>query len=200
MNSEPTELLDVARLRDILEELVDRLIDRGTAARVYLVGGAALALAYYDEGERRLTNDVDASYFPAEEVADVVEAIATRYGLRNDWLNRRAAQFFPPQGLPEGLVVINRGSVSIMVGPPRLLLAMKLRAARLGRDNDDIAVLLRRCDIRSVDEAKAVLDGCYEGEEVFSAMARTIVVAALGEYEVRSARPPFALAPMPARV
>lgn len=76
---------------------------------------------------------------------------------------------------------------------------MKLRAARLGRDNDEIAVLLRRCDIRSVDEAIDVLEETYGGEEVFKPVARAIVEAALGEYEVRSARPPFTLAPMPPR-
>jgi len=86
-----------------------------------------------------------------------------------------------------------------MVGPPRLILAMKLWAARLGRDNDDIAVLVRRCDVRSVDEAAAILAECYEGEEDLKPVARAMVETALGRYDVRSARPPFTLAPMPPR-
>lgn len=136
-----TRLFDTERLRSELDTLVHRLADRGVEGRIYLVGGAAMALAYYDEGERRMTADVE-------------------------------------------------------IGPPRLLLAMKLRAARLGRDNDDIAVLLRRCGVRSVEESRAVLDDCDDGEERFTEKARAIVEAALAEYLVLSAIPPFTLPPM----
>lgn len=193
------ELMDATRLWALLDELAKRLADQGVEARIFVVGGAALALSYYDEGDRRLTNDVDASFFPADAVAQVADTLAAEHGLRPDWLNGRARRFYPAAGLPEGGVLICREQVEIVVGPPRLLLAMKLRAARLGRYNDDIAVLLRRCDIRSVQEAIDVLDEVYDGEEIFKPVAHAIVEAALGEYEVRSARPPFTLAPMPPR-
>jgi hypothetical protein len=196
---DPTDLLDTVRLEAVLNELADRLADHGIAANLYIVGGAALALSYYHEGERRLTNDVDASFFPVEEVAIEAEALAPKYGLRPGWLNAKAAQFFPAHGLPDGSALIERDRVAIVVGPPRLILAMKLRAARLGRDNDDVAVLIRRCDMRSVEEAEAVLLECYEGEEPFKPVARAIVETALGRYEVRSARPPFTLEAMPSR-
>ena len=194
-----TGLLDTERLEAVLTELANRLAARGIEAKVYVVGGAALALTYYEEGERRLTNDVDASFFPADAVANEADALAAAYGLQPGWLNRKASQFYPAHGLPEGCAIIERDHVSIVVGPPRLILAMKLRAARLGRDNDDIAVLIRRCDIRSVAEAEAVLAECYEGEEIFKPVARAMAEAALGRYEVRSSRPPFTLDPMPPR-
>jgi hypothetical protein len=194
-----TELFDAARLRALLEELARRLAGMGVEARVYVVGGAALALAYYEEGERRLTNDVDATFFPIEAVSGVAEAIAEEHGLRTGWLSPHAGQFYPADGVPEGAPLMRRDGVEIVVGPARLILAMKLRAARLGRDNDDIAVLIRRCDIRSVHEAVDVLDETYGGEEMFKPVARAIVEAALLEYEVRSARPPFTLPPMPPR-
>lgn len=194
-----TELMDTEKLRGVLEKLADRLADRGLEATVYIVGGAALALAYYVEGERRLTNDVDASFFPAEAIADEADLLAREHGLPSGWLNRKANQFFPAHGLPEGTVLIARDHVAIVVGPPRLILAMKLRAARLGRDNDDIAVLLRRCDVRSVDEAKAVLDDVYDGEGALKPMAILMVEAALQEYPVATARPPFVLPPMSPR-
>lgn len=44
-----------------------------------------------------------------------------------------------------------------------------------------------------------MLDECYDDEGIFKPMARTIVDAALSEYEVRSARPPFTLPAMPPR-
>lgn len=199
LDDRSTELLDTARLRALLVELAERLADQRIEAKVYVVGGAALALSYYKEGERRLTSDVDATFFPVDIVASAAEEIAAEHGLRPSWLSGQASQFCLAAGVPEGAVIIKRDLVEIVVGPPRLILAMKLRAARLGRDNDDIAVLLRRCDIRSVEEAIDVLDETYSGEEVFKPVARAIVEAGLGEYEVRSARPPFALAPMPRR-
>ncbi len=197
--NDPTDLLDTELLDALLTELADRLADRAIAANLYIVGGAALALSYYQEGERRLTNDVDALFYPVEAVANEAEVLAAKHGLRPGWLNAKAAQFFPAHGLPEGSMVIERDRVTIVVGPPRLILAMKLRAARLGRDNDDVAVLVRRCDVRSVEEAEAVLAECYDGEETFKPVARAMVETALGRYEVRSARPPFTLEPMPPR-
>lgn len=39
--------MDTERLRALMVELADRLAARGLEASVYIVGGAALALAYY---------------------------------------------------------------------------------------------------------------------------------------------------------
>ncbi|MFF9562846.1 hypothetical protein ACF1AJ_05815 [Leifsonia sp. NPDC014704] len=50
-----------------------------------------------------------------------------------------------------------------MATPP-CLLAMKLKAARRGRDDDDVAVLLAYLGIDSIDEAEAVFESQYPGE------------------------------------
>ena len=188
-----TDLLATSDLRALLEELTDRLADKHVTARIYLLGGAAMALAYYDDGERQLTNDVDASFGSLDAVAHEALAMAEEKGLRPTWLNDKVRQFVPPDGLPKGATLIARDGVSVVVAPARLLLAMKLRAARIGRDDEDIAILIRRCDIRSVEEAQQVLDECYGGEEPFTLKAEAIVVAALDRYEVTSADPPFTL-------
>lgn len=111
-----TQLLDTARLRALLEELAERLADQGVEVKVYVVGGAALALSYYEEGERRLTNDVDASFTPADVVARVADTLADEHGLHHGWLSGRASQFYPATGLPEGAVIIRREHVEIAVG------------------------------------------------------------------------------------
>lgn len=188
-----TDLLATRDLRALLEELADRLADKDVTARIYLLGGAAMALAYYDDGERQLTNDVDASFGSLDAVTHEALAMAEEKGLRPTWLNDKVRQFLPPDGLPEGATLIARDGVSVVVAPARLLLAMKLRAARIGRDDEDIAILIRRCDIRSVEEAQQVLDECYDGEEPFTLKAEAIVEAALDRYEVTSADPPFTL-------
>lgn len=190
---------DVERVRALFDALADRLVDRGAHGTIYLVGGVALALAHYELGERRLTRDIDAAYSPAPLIDELVAEIAQEQGIPAGWLNQKASLFFPAHGLPDGEAVIERAGLTVSVGPAPLLLAMKLRAARISRDADDIALLLRACDIRSVDEAIAVLDDVYDGEEIFKPMARVIVEAALGEYEVATARPPFTLEVVPVR-
>ncbi|MBL8776486.1 MAG: hypothetical protein JNK12_11155 [Acidimicrobiales bacterium] len=47
--------------------------------------------------------------------------------------------------------------------------------------------------MRSVDAAQAVLDDVFDGEERFKPWARLVVEAALGEYTVTTAIPPFTL-------
>ena len=49
--------LDAAAMRALLAELDARLRERGVAASIYVVGGAAMALAY---GRDDVTPDIDA--------------------------------------------------------------------------------------------------------------------------------------------
>jgi hypothetical protein len=50
---------------DAFEELAGVLGQRAVDARVFVVGGAAMVLAY---GQRRMTRDVDAIFEPKAEV------------------------------------------------------------------------------------------------------------------------------------
>lgn len=185
--------MDTALLNAALDALLARLEARGIEGRIYVIGGAALALAYYELGERRLTADVDAWLTPSDAISFEAEVVASEFGLPPDWLNEKATMFVPVHGLPAGTPLRRRAGMVIEVAPPRLLLAMKLRAGRISRDADDIAILLRHCGIRSITEAQAVLDDVFDGEEPFTAKSRAIVEAALGEYTVTTAIPPFTL-------
>ncbi len=163
-------------------ELVDDLVDRGVSARLTLYGGAAMALVHYD---RAATGDVDASFFPSEAVAAVARDVGARWGLAPDWLSSAATAFLPPVPDPgDEPVIVERGGVVVRAGSARLLLAMKLRAARPGRDGDDIAVLVRQCGIRSVSEAEQVLEDVYLGEVELTSRGRALLERALGEVEI----------------
>lgn len=54
-------MLDRAQIVALLTELGKRLSDEGIRGEMFLVGGAAIAVAY---SERRLTNDIDAVFEP----------------------------------------------------------------------------------------------------------------------------------------
>jgi hypothetical protein len=178
----PISRLSPDDIRSLLSDLADVLTAEGVEAKVTLVGGAALALAHYD---RHGTVDVDALIYPAEEVRRAAREVARLRGLRPDWLNNAAQAFLPVADFGEDPVFVDRyGTLIVDVATPRTLLAMKLRAARPAKDKDDIAILLRACDIHSVEEAGRHLELFYGGEQELSPLGTAIVEEALGSYEI----------------
>jgi len=186
--------LSTASQMELLRLLVDRLAAKGVEALIYLLGGAAAGIAYYPDGvDRRSSADIDARFTARSQVLAEAEAMAAELGLRPDWFNKGAEQFLPPTGEPDGEVLMERGGVRVVVAPPRFLLAMKLRASRLGRDDEDIAVLIRVCGIKSVAEAEALVEEVYLGEEEIHPRGRSFIAAVFGEYQLSKADPPITL-------
>jgi hypothetical protein len=147
-----------------LDELAARLAHMDIETTIYVVGGAALALEYYD---RPATRDVDASIsFKTAEVLAVSSAMAAENGWPTDWLNTQAATFIPHYGRskPAWRVIIERDKIRIAVPSTDVLLAMKLNAARGRRDAGDISQLLGLCGIHSIAEAEELFEGFYPNE------------------------------------
>lgn len=169
----------------LLDELAGRLAARQVAARIELVGGAALAVRYYD---RPGPVDIDAVIEPARPVLEVAAEMATERDLRDGWLSNQAQVFLPP-GDPEDPpdLVVQHRCATVRVVAARTLLAMKLRAARPAKDTDDIAVLLRVCGVRTLDMARELLDSCYAGRYRLSARAERLIAAASGMYSIKTA-------------
>jgi len=71
-------------IRALLDDLSAELAERGARAELFLVGGAALAVAY---DSMRATRDLDAVFIPADVVRQAAAAVAEREGLAEDWLN-----------------------------------------------------------------------------------------------------------------
>jgi hypothetical protein len=71
-------------IRGLLDDLNDELAVRGARADLFLVGGAAIAVAY---DEARSTRDLDAVFLPTDVVREAAAAVAERRGLNVDWLN-----------------------------------------------------------------------------------------------------------------
>jgi hypothetical protein len=160
---------------ELLHELAARLRTRGISAGIRLVGGAALAIAYYD---RRATFDIDAVFSPTQPVLDVVAELAAERNLPADWLNNKATGYVPFVGSEAWVEVFSDGEVSVSVGRPEMLLAMKLAANRGRRDSDDIAALLDICKVSSVDQAQQVYE-TYHAQGVLSSAATARIQAHL---------------------
>jgi len=160
-------------LIDGLREVVRRAHAEGvTDVSIKLVGGAALRLAYF---EREATADIDAKISPLLSIAPIIQAIARDRGWPADWLNDQAAMFIPTLGKSvDWQPLLDDSNVSIAVAPIDALLAMKLQAARPGRDLDDIAVLLTLNQIEDTASADELYESFYPGDALPARTVETI--------------------------
>jgi hypothetical protein len=71
-------------IRSLLDDLSAELAARGARAELFLVGGAALAVAY---DATRATRDLDAVFIPTDVVRQAAATVAEHQGLAEDWLN-----------------------------------------------------------------------------------------------------------------
>src|SRR3954469_18290411 len=71
-------LLGRAELERAFAALGDRLVRRGVVADLFIVGGAAMALAY---DAQRVTRDVDATFVPHGVVLEEARTVAAALGL-----------------------------------------------------------------------------------------------------------------------
>lgn len=147
---------DVHRVSSLLAELGERLAGRGIEAEIYVVGGAAMLLAF---DRTRVTRDIDAIGIPQGEIDNEVRAMAADHGdLDPDWLNARVLPMLPRGVDVERLQVMGGPGLTVNVASPRWLLAMKARAGRGARDLDDLWVLCQVLGLRSVDEVWRICD------------------------------------------
>lgn len=113
-------------IRALLDDLSAELAARGARAELFLVGGAALAVAY---DATRATRDLDAVFIPTDTVRQAAAAVAQHRGLTEDWLNDAVKGFLPGPD-PDAQRFYSSDSLIVDVASPRYLLAMKLFAAR----------------------------------------------------------------------
>lgn len=147
-----------------LTELADELVRSGTQIQIRVVGGAAISVAFDRE---TTTTDVDAMYGANPDVEKAARTIAYRNGWPENWLNDNVKQFASHFDTADDWINLDvRDGVAIRVAGARLLLAMKLFAARGRRDSQDIDRLLDACAIKDVDGAIAVFDRYYPEEEL----------------------------------
>lgn len=161
-------VLDRESIIDGLRDLIAELRNAGEVAGIRLVGGAALALRYFDRGT---TQDLDSLHIQPgsdDTVAAAAARVADRRGWDLTWLNFAVEQadaipMFGRRAVEWESIYDNDGIV-IQVAAKEAMLAMKLRANRPGRDTNDIRQLLRLCEITTLDEAEVMYEDFYPGD------------------------------------
>jgi hypothetical protein len=146
-----------AKILEALQALGDELIRRDIRGQIFVVGGAAMALAY---STRRVTKDIDAVFEPKNAIYDAAATVADDLGLPEDWLNDAAKGYMPGNDEnPRPIADIH--GIEVTTASPRYLLAMKLMAMRFGEDDEDIQTLLQACGLHSAQEALDLLKHMY---------------------------------------
>lgn len=153
-------LLDRVHILAAFEALAEELHEEGVEGRIFVVGGAAMALAF---DARRSTRDVDAIFQPESEVYRAARQVAGRLGLPDDWLND-AVKGYVPGVDPSAIPIFEKPGLAVAAAPARFMLAMKLRAARVELDATDIEFLANLLGLRRADEVLQVAIDRY-GEE-----------------------------------
>lgn len=157
-----TPFFDREQIDRLLVELAAELDGRGVTADVFLVGGAAMAVAY---DNRRATRDLDAVFVPTTVVREAAASLAERRGLPPDWLNDAVKGFLPGDDANASHYLTAPG-LRVDVASPRYLLAMKLFAARPESDADDIKVLYQFLGFTTVEEGLELVSSAYPNRPV----------------------------------
>lgn len=155
-------LMGRAELERAFTALGDRLVRRGVVADLFIVGGAAMALAYDAD---RVTRDVDATFVPHGVVLEEARNVAQAMGLPPWWLNEQASAYVSNKLDPGKREVFDHPGIRVMAASPEHVFAMKAFAAR-GRDEDDLRSLAGIIGVSTVDGALGVCDSFFPGEEL----------------------------------
>lgn len=87
-------MLDREAILALLHALADELSALGVRGEMFVVGGAAMALAY---STRRSTRDINAVFEPKAVVPEAAGRLAEQPNLEADWLNDAVKSFLPGQ-------------------------------------------------------------------------------------------------------
>jgi hypothetical protein len=156
--------LTAADIRRLFVLLDADLGSQGVTGELYLVGGAVMCLAF---NAREATKDVDALFEPARLIREAAARVGVAAGLEASWLNDAVKGYLSPRG--EFTPFLELPHLKVFVAHPRYLLALKCAALRLGEefhDLDDVRYLLRHLDIRTPEEALAIVNRYFAESEL----------------------------------
>jgi len=145
----------------------------GITADLYVVGGAAIALAYDD---RRSTRDIAAVFLPKNEVYRAADRVAEDLDLPPGWLND-AVKGFLLGPYPFATQIVEVPGLRCEVASPQMVLVLKALAHRIGED-DDLRLLADLAGLRSADEVLDLVER-VAGPRLLTAQVQFFVEAVM---------------------
>jgi hypothetical protein len=99
--------------------------------------------------------------------SDDIRWCGDRHGLSADWLNDAVKGFLPGPD-PAATVLFDRPRLAARVASAPYLFAMKVLAARVERDEDDLQLLYTLCGFRSVPHRGPSAGPSREGHQLIA--------------------------------
>jgi hypothetical protein len=134
-----------------LTALGEALASRGVTGEMYVVGGAAIALAF---DRRRSTRDIDAVFEPKTVIYETAAEVAERLSLPAGWLNDAVKGFLVPD--QEASPILEVPGLRCLVASPRMPLALKVLAHRVGEDEGDVRLLANELRLTTADQVLTI--------------------------------------------
>ncbi len=127
-------------IRQLLAKLDAELQREGKAATIFIVGGAAMALAY---NGTRATDDIDGTFEPRDVVLAAAAKVADGWpGLHKNWLSDGVSQLMPPMADDHPRSETIGPALMVSIASPEYVLAMKAMVSRRSQGDLDDAVTL----------------------------------------------------------
>ena len=160
-NMEPLTRQDMI---ECFEDIANRIRFKFVKGTIYLVGGAAVAMAYDDS---RTSIDIDARIESAHgEIQRAILDIARERGWPTTWLNEQPVHYIPRGEDSSSTTVYYHPNLVVRAAAPRRLIAMKMIAGR-ERDINDIAVLLSYAkELQTVKDLIDLMHRFYPDPEI----------------------------------
>jgi hypothetical protein len=102
--------------------------------------------------------------------------VAARRGLQDGWLNDAVKGLLPGPD-PDAREVLAAPGIRVSVPSVRYLLALKVAAARVDRDADDIRRLAELCGARTADDVLAITEDVLGGRQPLLPKAQFLIEA-----------------------
>ena len=155
--------LDRGKILELFDELSKELRFSRTRAQIYIIGGAAMSLAFSRD---RRTEDVDARIDNGHyRLTAAVRTVGRRHGLPDTWVNDEATTAIPRAADARATVVYESPYLTVTGASARHLLAMKLLAAR-EKDRGDIAALCEHLKLKGPEDAIRIYKELFPDEKV----------------------------------
>jgi hypothetical protein len=162
-----TQQLSRSDVEAAFREMGEILLRHRKTAEIAVYGGAAIMLQF--EVTFR-TADVDATVQSGDHgvLMDAARDVAERRAWHRSWFSEAVANYVGTGGgtvLHATYPSETRPGLRVYVAKPDYLLAMKLRAMRVGRrDESDAAMLARTCGITAKDDMISLLQTYFPNE------------------------------------
>ena len=137
----------------LLDELSERLKRKNARASIYIVGGAAMAMAF---DRSRTTHDIDGRIDKGHgALIEAVQEIAHLRGLPTSWLNDQAVPKMPTARDERARTVYASEYFTVTGASGEHILGMKLESGR-AFDQKDVNTLVKHLKIQSAEEGTGI--------------------------------------------